>query len=114
FLRSDLDRRGVVTALELRTRSDRSKVVVAGVVTHRQRPPTATGVTFLSLEDETGLVNVVVSRGCWMRYRNIVGTAPALLVNGRLEKTSDGVINVLAEKIQLLPVVASAPSRDFR
>lgn len=114
FLRSDLDRRGVVTASEMRERSDRSKVVVAGVVTHRQRPPTATGVTFLSIEDETGLINVIVSRGCWMRYRNIVGTAPALLINGRLEKTSDGVVNVHAEKIQLLPVVASTPSRDFR
>ncbi len=114
FLRNDLDRRGVVTASELRTRVDRSKVVVAGVVTHRQRPPTPTGVTFMSLEDETGLINVVVSRGCWMRFRQIVGTSPALLINGRLERTEDEVINVHAEKIQVLPVVATNPSRDFR
>lgn len=114
FLRRDLDRRGAVTASELRALEDRSKVVVAGVVTHRQRPPTPTGVTFMSLEDETGLINIVISRGCWMRFRRIVGTSPALLINGRLERTSDGVVNVHAEKIQLLPVVASTRSRDFR
>ena len=54
-----------------------SRVLVGGVVTHRQRPATAGGTTFLNLEDETGLVNVIVSVGCWTRYRRVARTAPA-------------------------------------
>jgi error-prone DNA polymerase len=114
FLRADLDRRGAVTAVELRTMRDASKVLVAGVVTHRQRPATAAGVTFVNLEDETGLINVVVSRGCWQRYRHVAGSAPALLISGRLERSVDEVVNVVAERIDLLPVVASTPARNFR
>jgi error-prone DNA polymerase len=83
------------------------------VVTHRQRPATASGTTFINLEDETGLVNVICSRGCWTRYRKVARSAPALLVRGRLEKV-DGVVNIVAEKLELLPLVASVPSRDFR
>ncbi|MEI2698157.1 MAG: error-prone DNA polymerase [Microthrixaceae bacterium] len=114
FLRPDLDRRGALTATELRSRRDGDKVLVAGVVTHRQRPATAAGVTFINLEDETGLINVVVSRGCWARHRQIAGTAPALLVGGRLERSPDDVFNVVATRIEALPVVASTPSRNFR
>jgi error-prone DNA polymerase len=114
FLRADLDRRGALSAVELRTRTDGEKVLVAGVVTHRQRPATAAGVTFMNLEDETGLINVVVSRGCWQRYRHVAGSAPALLVSGRLERSVDDVVNVVATRIELLPVVATVPSRDFR
>jgi error-prone DNA polymerase len=114
FLRADLDRRGALSAVELRTRADGEKVLVAGVVTHRQRPATAAGVTFMNLEDETGLINVVVSRGCWQRYRHVAGSAPALLVSGRLERSVDDVINVVATRIELLPVVATVPARNFR
>jgi error-prone DNA polymerase len=114
FLRADLDRRGAATAVELRTLDDGSKVVVAGVVTHRQRPATAAGITFMNLEDETGLINVVVSRGCWQRFRHVAGSAPALLVSGRLERSVDDVVNVVATRIELLPVVASVPARNFR
>jgi error-prone DNA polymerase len=114
FLRADLDRRGALTATELRRGADGSKVLVAGVVTHRQRPATAAGVTFVNLEDETGLINVVVSRGCWQRYRHVAGSAPALLVSGRLERSVDGVVNVVATKLELLPVVASVAARNFR
>jgi error-prone DNA polymerase len=89
-------------------------VTVGGVVTHRQRPATASGITFLSLEDETGLVNVVVSRGCWEHHRTVALTAPALLVRGRLEAT-EGVVNVVAERLEPLPLpVQAARSRDFR
>jgi error-prone DNA polymerase len=114
FLRTDLDRRGAVTATELRTLADGSKVLVAGIVTHRQRPATAAGVTFINLEDETGLINVVVSRGCWQRYRVVARSAPALLISGRLERSEDEVINVVATKLELLPVVAELPARNFR
>ena len=113
FVRPDLDRLGVVTASGLAACPDASRVLVGGVVTHRQRPATAGGTTFLNLEDETGLVNVVVSKGCWVHHRRVVQSGPALLVRGRLEKV-EGVVNVIAETISLLPLSATVPSRDFR
>jgi error-prone DNA polymerase len=113
FLREQLDARGVTTAADLRRTPDRSKVVVAGVVTHRQRPATAAGVTFLNLEDETGLVNVIVSVGCWAHHRQVALTAPAMLVRGRLEAV-EGVLNVVAETLEPLPLDAPTTSRDFR
>jgi error-prone DNA polymerase len=113
FLRDELDRRGVVVAAGLRDVEPRSRVVVAGVVTHRQRPMTAQGTTFMNLEDETGLINIVVSKGCWARHRSIARDASALVVHGRLER-SEGVINVVAERLMPLPVPAGVVSRDFR
>ena len=113
FVRSELSESGVVTAADLVDRSDGERVLVGGVVTHRQRPPTAGGVTFLSLEDETGLINVVVSSGCWQRYKNAALGASALLIRGRLEK-AEGVINVVADKLQPLTVGIAPASRDFR
>ncbi len=113
FVRAELDRRGVVTAVALKAMPDGERVRVGGVVTHRQRPATASGITFLNLEDETGLVNVVVSRGCWARYRKVAQGAPALLVRGRLEQV-EGVTNVVADKLEPLPVAPVGRSRDFR
>ena len=99
-------RSGVVTADgPVRTSSRRRRCWSAGVVTHRQRPATAQGTTFINLEDETGLINVVCSKGCWARYRRVARGAPAMLVRGRLER-AEGVINVVAEKLELLPLGA--------
>ena len=113
FVRATLDDLGVVPARGLVDVDDGSKVLVGGVVTHRQRPATASGITFINLEDETGLINVICSRGCWTRYRRVARTSAALLVRGRLEKV-EGVINVVAEKLEPLPIGASTASRDFR
>jgi error-prone DNA polymerase len=113
FERPHLDAMGVTPASGLAAIDDGEKVLVAGVVTHRQRPATAQGVTFVNLEDETGLINVVCSKGCWTRYRRVVGSCPALLIRGRLEK-QDGVININAERIDPLPLHAPTKSRDFR
>jgi error-prone DNA polymerase len=113
FVRDLLDELGAVPAARLVERPHGSKVTVGGVVTHRQRPATAGGTTFVNLEDETGLLNIVVSRGCWLHHRRVVRTAPALLVGGRLERV-DGVTNVIAERIEALPIRASVRSRDFR
>ena len=113
FLRSKLDALGVVPAIGLAVVDHGSKVWVGGVVTHRQRPMTAQGTTFINLEDETGLVNVICSKGCWTRYRRIARGATALLVRGRLERT-EGVVNVIAERIEPLPVGAVPAARDFR
>jgi error-prone DNA polymerase len=113
FHRADLEARGVVTAAGLRSLPASTRVVVAGVVTHRQRPATAGGTTFLNLEDETGLVNVVVSKGCWQRHLTVARGAPALLVRGRLEN-AENVVNVIAERLEPLPLGAPLRSRDFR
>lgn len=113
FLREQLDAKGVLCADQLLTAEHNARVLVAGVVTHRQRPMTARGMTFISLEDETGLINVVCSKGCWVRHRAIARDAPALLVRGRLEHV-DGVTNIVAESLSPLFVAATAPSRDFR
>lgn len=113
FHRAELEARGVVTAVGLRRLPGKTRVLVAGVVTHRQRPATAGGTTFLNLEDETGLINVVVSKGCWQRHLALARSAPALLVRGRLEN-AENVVNVVAERLELLPLGAPSRSRDFR
>ncbi|HEX5367320.1 MAG TPA: error-prone DNA polymerase [Acidimicrobiales bacterium] len=113
FVRDVLDELGVVPAAGLADRPHGARVTVAGVVTHRQRPATAGGTTFVNLEDESGLLNVVVSKGCWAHHRRVVRTSPALLVRGRLERV-DGVTNVIAERIEALPIRAQVRSRDFR
>jgi error-prone DNA polymerase len=112
-VRDLLDRLGVVPSDRLGERPHGVRVTVGGVVTHRQRPATAGGTTFLNLEDEGGLLNIVVSKGCWAHHRRVVRSAPALLVRGRLERV-DGVTNVLAERIEALPIRAPLRSRDFR
>jgi error-prone DNA polymerase len=142
LLRDELTRIGVVASAGLRTVENGRRVRVAGVVTHRQRPATAGGTTFINLEDETGLINIIVSKTVWARYRQVAQGAGALLVRGRLERTetvsadlsaeaigygsqdrhSDGrrrlhpvVINIVADRIDLLTMaVRPRPSRDFR
>jgi error-prone DNA polymerase len=111
--RDRLDARGVVTARGLRRLDDRTRVTVAGVVTHRQRPATARGITFINLEDETGMVNVICSREVWARFRPTARGAAALVVRGMLQHT-DNVVNVMAERIEALPLGARPASRDFR
>jgi error-prone DNA polymerase len=118
FLRPALNQRGVVTAAGLIDVSDGARVTVGGIVTHRQRPATAQGTIFLNLEDETGLINVICSRGAWARYRRVARAEPALLIRGTIEKV-EGVINVVADRIEplrLSAATAGAPirSRDFR
>jgi error-prone DNA polymerase len=113
FVREHLDARGVVTAAGLAGVEAGERVLVGGVVTHRQRPATAGGTLFVNLEDETGLINVVVSKGCWAAHRKVARSAPAMLVRGRLER-SEGVTNVIADKIEPLPLTAPTTSRDFR
>ena len=104
---------GVLRAVDLRTAEDGSRVTVAGLVTHRQRPATAQGVTFISLEDETGMTNVICSVGVFLRYRPHSRSASALLIRGKLEKRG-GAINILADRLDRLPVSSTLRSRDFR
>jgi error-prone DNA polymerase len=114
-LRPALVKLGALPASALRDVDDRTKVLVGGVVTHRQRPATAGGTVFLNLEDETGLINVVCSLGVWTRYRRAARGSSALLIRGVVESASN-VINLRAEKIETLSLsIATVPqSRDFR
>jgi error-prone DNA polymerase len=114
FLRSQLAERGVLSAEQLPFAESGRRVEVGGVVTHRQRPATAAGVTFLNLEDETGLVNVVCPVGVWNRYRRVAREAPAMVIRGMLERSEEGVINVIADRLETLTVGMRTTSRDFR
>ncbi|TDU86656.1 DnaE-like error-prone DNA polymerase [Kribbella voronezhensis] len=112
-VRPGLDERGILRANQLSTAEDGTRVYVGGVVTHRQRPATAAGVTFLNLEDETGMINVVCSNGVWNRYRRVARESSAMIIRGRLER-SQGVTNLVADKLERLPLAAKTTSRDFR
>ena len=86
---------------------------VAGSVIVRQRPGTAKGFVFLSLEDETGIANVIVTPQLFARRRLLLVTAPLLVVEGILQ-SQDGVLSVRARRVAPLPVRGHAvPSHDF-
>ena len=112
LLRPGLSAEGVLTTADLSDQEHGRRVRVAGVVTHRQRPHTASGMIFLNLEDETGLLNVVCRAGMWRRYRSIGRRAGALIVRGTVER-GDGVIALMAEHLQALPGVPVTGSRDW-
>ncbi len=115
LLRSHLQRYRVVTAAQLPQLTDGSLVKVVGIVTSRQRPQTASGVTFVTLEDETGFLNVVVWSTVSERHRLTVREASLLGVSGRVQ-ISDGVVHVLAgELVDLSSWLAALElrSRDF-
>jgi error-prone DNA polymerase len=114
LIRPRLDALGIVTARDLRALANHTRVRVGGVVTHRQRPATARGVTFLNLEDETGMVNVIVDEVVWQRHRRVARESGGLLVRGMLEHTKDGVINVVAERLERLHLGLHTKARDFR
>jgi error-prone DNA polymerase len=113
FLREDLDAIGVVPADQLLSVPDGTRVLVAGAVTHRQRPATAQGVTFVNLEDETGMVNVLCAPGVWARHRRLAQTASALLIRGQVQNAS-GAVTVVADRMGKLSMAVSSRSRDFR
>jgi len=85
-------------------------------VTTRQRPGTAKGFVFTTMEDETGLINVIIRPDIYERYRPVAREEPAVIVEGVLQK-QDGTINVLARKfwkLDLQRLEAGLTSRDFR
>ena len=117
FLRDELDARGVSPAMELQAIANDEPVSVAGIVLLRQRPSTARGITFVTLEDETGIANLVVFQDVWERYRKVALHSAIILVHGRLQR-ADEVIHVVAERMQSVPREQLAEmhfrSRDFR
>ena len=108
-----LDGRPVLRASDLGRGRDGSRVRVAGNVIVRQRPGTAKGFVFLSLEDETGIANVIVTPGLFARHRLVLVTEPFLLVEGMLQ-IQDGVVSVRADRLIALPRRQDhVPSHDF-
>ncbi len=114
-LRPALRARGLPDARTVAAMPDQSPVRYAGLVICRQRPENAGGVTFLTLEDETGFVNVVLWESVWRRHQVTVKTHPFLGVTGRLQ-VQDGVVHLVAEDVWVppLPLPGHAPSHDFR
>jgi len=111
--RAALAARGVTRAIDLARGDDGARVRVAGSVIVRQRPGTAKGFVFLSLEDETGIANVIVTPGLFARRRLPLVSEPFLLVEGILQM-QDGVVSVRAARVEPLPRLAHVvPSHDF-
>jgi error-prone DNA polymerase len=101
LLRRALAAQGVLTAGALAGLPGGARVRVAGLVVIRQQPPTAKGMVFITLEDEEGLINISVRPDVFARYREVIKTAGALLVEGVLECRYD-VVNVMAARLQPL------------
>ena len=101
YRRAELARHGVLTASQLRQGQDGVFVKAAGCVIARQRPGTAKGFIFLSMEDETGIANVIVTPDLYETQRNIVTRSKFLLVEGKLQN-QDGVVHVKARRLQSL------------
>jgi error-prone DNA polymerase len=112
--RGRLEAMGVTVAEDLGLLVDGERAIVAGVVTHRQHPETARGAVFVNLEDETGHVNVVFSRGAWARWKHTARHAPVLVIRGRVRR-GQGAVSFDAERVEALSAGTAVPaSRDFR
>jgi len=116
FHRPLLDQLNVVPAEKLRALPNQRRVCVAGLVLLRQRPSTAKGITFVTLEDETGTINLLVHQATWERFYQIARRSPAWLAHGRVE-SKDSVIHVIVQRLEDLSSVLGGlhiASRDFR
>jgi error-prone DNA polymerase len=116
FYRDQLNVRRVARAADLPQIPDGRHVRVAGLVILRQRPGTAKGITFVTLEDETGVVNLVVKQAIWEKYYQVARRSPAWIAHGKLEQR-DGVIHVVVNRLEDMAQSAgevAVKSRDFR
>ena len=116
FHRELLGQMNVVPAEKLRYLPNGRRVCVAGLVLLRQRPSTAKGITFVTLEDETGTTNLLVHQSTWERYYRVAKRSAAWLAHGHVE-CKDTVIHVIVQRLEDLSSVlgnVSIRSRDFR
>ena len=110
--RDELAMQGVLRATDLLRTNNGRRVRVAGMVITRQRPGTAKGFVFLTLEDETGISNIIVRPDVFDRDRLIVVRQPFLLIDGVLQH-QEGVVSVRAERVQGITGAASVDAHDF-
>jgi error-prone DNA polymerase len=116
LVRAELGRRKIIPAAEVRHRAAGQWISVAGVVLIRQRPGTASGIVFVTLEDETGVVNLIIRPAVYEQYRSAVRHAALLQADGMIERQGQ-VQHVMAARLHDLSDVLSGfvhPSRDFR
>ena len=116
FLRPQLDQRRITPAWRLASTKDGRFLRVAGLVLVRQRPSTAKGITFVTLEDETGVINLIVRPEVWERHHQAARAATVLLAHGILQ-SQDSVIHVLVNRLEDLShelAQVESTSRDFR
>jgi error-prone DNA polymerase len=106
FLRADLARRGIIRNEELRAKPSGTRATVSGLVTIRQRPGSAHGVIFMTIEDETSVANIIVWSKTFERFRPVILGARYIAVSGEVQQES-GVIHVVAARIDdLTPLLA--------
>ena len=111
--RSELNKLGASRAIDISEMRNGSAVRVAGWVIVRQRPGTAKGFVFLTLEDETGVANIIVTPQLFEKNRLVLVDHPFLLIEGTLQN-QDNVVSVKAKRVRPLSFkVAAAASHDF-
>ncbi|HEY9141891.1 MAG TPA: error-prone DNA polymerase, partial [Bryobacteraceae bacterium] len=111
--RAEMNALGVTRAAELARMHNGRLVRIAGSVIVRQRPGTAKGFVFLSVEDETGVFNVILDPGTFDRFKLVVLSEPFLLIDGVLQNVDD-VVSVKAARVAALPEGAAAEVHHFR
>jgi error-prone DNA polymerase len=103
LVRDALTRRGAVTAAGLLEVPHGQMATVGGLVIVRQRPPTAKGFTFLSVEDETGIANLVIDPKKFERFRATIATTSLIVSRGRVERNGR-VVNLKVDELEPLPL----------
>lgn len=109
YYRNWLDKRNILACGDLEFMADGTRLIVAGGVICRQRPGTAKGFVFLTLEDETGMANIIVRPQLFDQYKHVLLNNHFLAIYGKLQ-SSEGVINLQAEKIKALPAISNEKS----
>ncbi len=113
-LREDLDRRGIIPVADMALLTDGSRATTAGLVIVRQRPMTAKGFCFLTLEDETGIGNAVITPKRHTVFRSVLAAHPLLALSGEIQRR-DGVTHLKVDRLEPLGVAGpTPPSHDFR
>jgi len=113
YWRARLERRGVMRTADLPRLARGTRAKIAGAVIVRQRPGTAKGTLFLTLEDESGMAQAIVAPALFHELRPVIVGSPGLIVEGIVE-ARDGSVSLRAERVWALPVLAETPSHDFR
>ncbi|ESQ87619.1 DNA polymerase [Asticcacaulis sp. AC460] len=112
FLRGELTERGIVTCKDANARKDKSHALVAGMVLVRQRPGTAKGVTFMTIEDETGIVNAVIWSKLYEEQRRLILTSRMVAISGQIQKEGEVVHLVARRLIDLSEQLDSVSERE--
>jgi error-prone DNA polymerase len=114
FHRQEIESFGIIPTDDLRHTANGTLVKVAGLVLLRQRPGSAKGITFVTIEDETGTANLIVHHNTWEHFRSITRHSHAWIVHGQVQ-SKDSVIHVVVHRVEdLAACLPAVKSRDFR